>query len=431
MNENNIGQNVLGNIQNNNIQELINIGYLLDHNSDKLNSFIKNNNTKNLLFYFYNKEIYNKKGTKILNKDDLLTLIEILNDYLNRKKEFIILFFNKININILLVIVNGYIKFDFSENENNTIYNFIKSILPLFFDKMIFYYIYNKLSKIFRTFYLVENKELLFKRFIKITNIWKLLYEIENKSKVNQEYIALIGKNIFTIDINKHKNKSKIKSINFIIEFEPFFYDFNNKNNNFSFLKIYYKFLKPKEIKYNQINLGDEEKIKKIQFKITDHNITYHTNENCDFDYGYEKIIMSFILEKKNEIEKIEILKNYIGAIKCIRILIQYDKNKSLFSLRLNEYVDENKNYYFINKLLSTKDNKENIKLYFTPENDNFIGYKVRKEFIYNDIRYYGGLECFIPIFKIIKYFIEEFNDQQKIGEIKHYNHKNLMINKK
>ena len=38
-------------------------------------------------------------------------------------------------------------------------------------------------------------------------------------------------------------------------------------------------------------------------------------------------------------------LGNYIGAIKCIRILIQYDKNKSLFSLRLNEYVDEN-NYW-------------------------------------------------------------------------------------
>ena len=37
----------------------------------------------------------------------------------------------------------------------------------------------------------------------------------------------------------------------------------------------------------------------------------------------------------------------------------------------------------------------------------------------YNDIRYYGGIQCFIPMFKIIKYLIEEFKTfPQKIDNL-------------
>jgi hypothetical protein len=38
---------------------------------------------------------------------------------------------------------------------------------------------------------------------------------------------------------------------------------------------------------------------------------------------------------------------------------------------------------------------------------------------LYEDIRYYGGLECFIPILKIIKYFISRFKeDENKINKL-------------
>ena len=117
---------------------------------------------------------------------------------------------------------------------------------------------------------------------------------------------------------------------------------------------------------------------------------------------------MNFILNKKDKIDKVEILQNYIGSIKSILIMIQYNKTKSEFELKINENIDESKNY-IIKKLSSSSDENENIKIYFNPENDDYISYKIGNKLFYNDIRYYGGIQCFIPIFKIIKYLIEEF----------------------
>ena len=44
---------------------------------------------------------------------------------------------------------------------------------------------------------------------------------------------------------------------------------------------------------------------------------------------------------------------------------------------------------------------------------------KIYKDILYEDIRYYGGLECFIPILKIIKYFISRYKeDENKINKL-------------
>ena len=37
----------------------------------------------------------------------------------------------------------------------------------------------------------------------------------------------------------------------------------------------------------------------------------------------------------------------------------------------------------------------------------------MHQDLLYEDIRYYGGMECFIPLIKIIKYFISEFKEDE------------------
>ena len=58
--------------------------------------------------------------------------------------------------------------------------------------------------------------------------------------------------------------------------------------------------------------------------------------------------------------------------------------------------------------------NEDFIRLYFEPiEEINLISSKIYKDILYEDIRYYGGMECFIPIIKIIKYFMNFYKEQK------------------
>ena len=104
--ENNTNENSLNiNHIKSNLEDITYISKYL--NSEKENiSYINKNNNKTL-FYFFNKEIYNNKGTKLINeknKEDFLSLINILNEYIEQKEEFYILtFFEKINVQILKV----------------------------------------------------------------------------------------------------------------------------------------------------------------------------------------------------------------------------------------------------------------------------------------------------------------------------------------
>ena len=136
---------------------------------------------ENLLYYFSKKEIYNQKYTKLKNKEDYITLINIINEFLKEKKDFIFLYFKKIDIDIIKLIFNGYIFFDIS-SQNDLILTTIKNLLPLFFSKEIFYLIYNKLSKIFRTFNLVVNKEIYLEKFCKTFDLWMTRFELATSS---------------------------------------------------------------------------------------------------------------------------------------------------------------------------------------------------------------------------------------------------------
>ena len=401
---------------NNNFEDIINIGYFFENNNDILIPFIQKNNSKSLFFYFYNKEkIFNEKGTKLEKKDNLLDLIYILNQYIKRNDDFIFIFFKKINVDILKVIINAYIIFELNEKDKKEIYIFIKKFISFFFDKNIVNFIYKKLSKIFRKFSLFKDKKILYEQFSNILDIWKLLYKIKDISKVNEFYIALIGRNKLLVDLSKFKKKSKINTITVTIEFAKYFPLYlNEKLKNFFFFKAYFNKENPKELKICDMEENDLINMNKIKIKLTQAFISYNINENGFNDENPTKFIR-FILKNDTEIEKVEILNNYVGKIKNVQVILEYNnnKNKLEYELALNEKEDKEKCYKIIN--IESNDKEEKLQMDFLPDNKNYIESKMMNEIYYEDIRYYGGMESFIPIFKIIKYFIVEFKDYSKI----------------
>ena len=403
-----------------NIDELIIIGNFLNKNKEKEKSISENNNNQFLSYFFYRKKIYNEKGTKLNNKENYLSLINLIKDYIDKEEEYIIFFFEKIKVNIFKVIINGYINFDLND-EDEKIKTIIKKIIPFFLDKKLFYYIYNKLSKIFRAFIFNDNKELLFMKFTKLLDVWQLLYKVEKISKVYQNFISLIGQNSLLFDIFILNKKTKIKSINIIIEFYPFFFlSTNDKIKDFCFFKAYYNLIEPKEVKISHIKLNKDEKINKIQFIITNTYYKYNINENCNPNNDDKKnIFMHFLLDNNREIEKIEILKNYIGEIKNLKIFVEQDDTKTEFEIKVNESPDKEKNPYIIIQTPEKNANEEKFNLRFVPKYRELVCGKISKEIFYEDIRYYGGMECFIPNLKIIKYFIEQFpENSEKIKKL-------------
>ena len=409
--------------KNKNTDDVIDIINLLDEKNEKNNKI--SDDEDSLFYYVNNNKIYNDKKTKIENKKDYLSFINILNEYLNKEEdEFIILFLNSINSNIFNVIINGYINFEFEEIDNDIVCNVIKKIISLFFSKSLFYYVYGKLSKIFRMFASYENKEKLFIKFNKLLDVWKLLYKIEDCTP----YIALSGRNYINLDISKLIKSTEINSIKITFDFHPFLLlPLNYNDDNFCFMNnIFFSIFKQKEIKFKDIIIGDKQKINKIQFIITNNDIKYKINEECDLN---NESVNHIIMKDNNddnlsdnylkEISKIELLKNYKGAIKSIEIVIDEKKNndnenenkKNELKIVINEKLDISK----------YSEEEEKIQIDFYPKNEKFIRDKSKRQrdIFYKNIRSYGGMECFIPILKIVKYFIIEFkNDLLKINQL-------------
>ena len=412
------------------IEDIYSIYYFLDNNNKNKPSLInKNEDFDSLIYYFVNKEIiYNKKGTKLKNKEAYLNLIKILNEYLDIKEEYILILFKNININILTIILNGYINFDITLEEKNIVFIFIKKIIPLFFDKSIFFFIYNKFSKIFRRFSFIENKNQLLEKFDKLMNIWELIYTIEIKDIkiVNTSFFGFINDNSVILDLTEFKKKSKINAINISIEFPQFFKEKEiNKKGNFCFIKTYYNLLEQsKEINYEDIKNEGFEPIKSIQFKIMNNSISYCFNDFFNLYSYFPKEIKFPTLDKKSELEKIEIMKNYIGEIKSIYFSIELKNSDSKleYEIKVNEN-DKGKKCYRIDNFSETNDKEEEIiNIYFSQDDEEHLFYKKPKEIFYEDIKYYGGIECFIPIFKIVNYFIKNFkNDYENIIKFNYY----------
>ena len=161
------------------VKTIINIGKDLE-NEIKNDSLIKE---EKLYYYFFEKNIYNEKGTKLKEKEKFIMFIDMIKQYLEERNDFIFLYFKKVNINLPKIILNGYLTTEIKDQEHkNNLLLLIKEIINLFFSKKLFFFVYNKLSKIFRKYNLEENKEILLDKFIKIFDIWNLLFDIISKT---------------------------------------------------------------------------------------------------------------------------------------------------------------------------------------------------------------------------------------------------------
>jgi hypothetical protein len=127
------------------------------------------------------KEIFNDKKTKILIKEKYKYLIEIIGKSDEPKFIYLLHFFNEMKINILKVIINGFIDFDFEEDKfDEFIQQSISKIIDFNFNKNIFYFIYKKFSKIFRRPNRIKDINMI-KRIDKLFIIWKIIYNPSNK----------------------------------------------------------------------------------------------------------------------------------------------------------------------------------------------------------------------------------------------------------
>ena len=402
----------------------IKTGSKIENDIDNIGKYLSRNikdipaSKDNLYYFFSNKDIYNEKGTKIKSQEDYLVLIYILREYIKERNEFIFLYFKKINIDLVKILFNGYILFDINDNEKkNFVFELIKDIIPLFFSKDIFYLIYNKLSKIFRRFKLIEDKEKLFIQFNKIFDIWKFIYNIDNREKINSNFFNLIGKsNIFLINLNKYN----IKEFIIYIEFEENFFNINWNNNN-ELINIRSFDFDPKVLKFKDIIKEKEDKIENIWIKINRVSINYLINKNLKENPNKDNIenFQTIQIDPPINISVIDILKDFKGAIKKIYIKIDFNEKQ----ISKNEYEivpSKNSSGYEIN---SYEELGEAINLIIhLSKAEKLTSSKTYNDILYEDIRYYGGMESFIPLIKIIKYFISEYKDKedkiQKLIEI-------------
>ena len=160
------------------------------------NAIIEENNENNTqLFKYCDKSKYfNEKGTKLLKEEEFKNLINILQEYTSIDN-YILPFFEKIDIYLIKAIINGYISYDIDEPEK--ILSTLKNIIPLISNKEYIYFIYNKLSKIFRLDLIgqKENIQNSFKKFCKIFDIWKLIFNYNEDLKLKEKYVSLYGNN--------------------------------------------------------------------------------------------------------------------------------------------------------------------------------------------------------------------------------------------
>ena len=393
-----------------NEDDIINIAKYLEGESEDIQILEE----KNLCYFFSNRDIYNEKGTKLKSKEDFLTLMNLLNEYIKENTDFIFLYFKKINIELLKVAINGYITSDIENAEQNEfLLKIIKDLILLFYSKDIFYLIYNKLSKIFRRFNSIGDKENLFNKFYKIFQLWKMIYNIDERNKLNSNYFTLMGGQILVLVNLNNRNEYQFKKVKINIEFDEDFCDINGKDNEL--INVWYFDYGSKGFKYGDIKKNKEEKIKEILIKIKEESIEYTLNKvtNKELDennHGKYVQTIKLKLDKPSNFVKIDILKNYIGKIKKISIKIEF-KDKNLPKYDYEIIPVNNEQYYEIN---SNETIEGLIKLHFQPENKTkLISNKTYNDLLYEDIRYYGGMESFIPIIKIIKYFISTYKENE------------------
>ena len=336
---------------------------------------------------------------------------------------------NYINIPLLKIIINNFLYF---ESENN-ILDIISKAINIYNNKDIFYFIYKKMSILFRK-HNIKNTDINFiKQFEKIFEIWKLLYNIEllfpnfqNKnlffSKIKEDtknIIINIGDKI-----KKAKLRNETDSYFIIIDLvsSPFL-NLNKLIDKFYFIKLFNDKGEEFGIKYEDIfNINNKFNISNVN------NITIELmNSKCTITINNDK--KKIKIEKKtffnfNSIRKFEILNNFFGEITSIIIdkffikipdntkddvnkieqeELKIEINKKDCQVNLNIFLDE-----------KPRDCKDKNLIQYNGEifNDDYLNkvLKLNNKIDLCKIKYYGGINSFIPIFKLIKYTIQIIN---------------------
>ena len=412
------------------------------------NNKIKNNEKQFLLKLIINNNIFNEKKTEFKDKIDFDLFIDIINK-LNYKEIFSIFnYFNKIRIQILKILINGFIEFDINDvNKENNILLLISKSIHFYFNKNIFYFIYDKLSQLFREHQKIKGLNLIIK-FEKIFKIWKLLHNIDNFSsdskKNNISNIALFSnlsnpeKNLIIqfgkkMNIGSLTNGADVYIITIDFEKSPIL-DLNEYNENFSFIKLIdnkdYEF----DIKYSDVftrkNHDDNIKnnINKINFFSKVNTIKFNL---CfrDFSFqinGSEDIKRTDLNFSFNSIKKIEILNGFFGEFSSIKIIkdltiVKKEAKKEILEIFIKKYISMNKKEHKIEcninlngeEINNFNKNNDLIKIegvmfsdsFFDINNDKYLN---KSKLNSNEIKYFGGIDSFIPLFKLIKYIVVE-----------------------
>ena len=384
-----------------------------------------NNVQKKILIIISNIYKNNKKSS--ISKENYEFILNYIN---NTEDEILIPFLNYLNdvdFPILNILIDGYINIDFEDkNKNKLILDNISRLIKIYFNRNIFKSVYNHLSKFFRKHLLLKDINNV-KKFEKTFDVWKLLYNINNnyiKHKIDDN----IESNNFEIEIN---NK-QLQGVNsYIIEINFSSSPILNKiktNDNFFFLNLYDQDLKLTLTYLNLFDLSTAELFKnnnKMIFSLSNKNliITLNkenvlTNQFNDTDFKFEQIkklkIMNYLffadiyeiniqIKNLNENEK---SKDSIMISKTLNINIKKEKYSEKFTYDLflkNDFNNDNLD------IKSESDNYIKFKR-IKFDNNKWLGRKKRL----SSIKYYGGIECFIPLFKIIKYIIEYLGNYEK-----------------
>ena len=378
--------------------------------------------TEKLIFQIItNPSLFNKKRTKIISKDIYNSLITIFNE--TKEKELITFlnYLNKINIPIFKILVNGFIEFDFDDKNQEIILEIITKCINTCFNKNLFYFIYKKLSKFFRRHEKFKDIKSI-QKFEKVFSIWKLLYNLENLTPIDQNKEA--SSIIFFPDLKKKNQNIKIEIERFkegknhyfvTINFVQFpILNINKYINNFSLLKVYddkknkfkykYKDIFTDEVRKKFKNLSQ---IYKIQFEFYDtgskivfnDDLTILKNTNFNFDSISKMTLLNYFYGDISSI----MIKNentVIDEEKKKFLEIEIKKNKTMFDINLkDEYrfdllIEDNLVKYKSEILSSQSIYDKNFKRWKRGAKD------------LSEIEYFGGLNSFIPLFKIIKYVI-------------------------
>ena len=374
------------------------------------NITIKNEYTKVLFKILTNKRIIEEEEELIKEEYDFF--IKIINSLNPSDFIHLIKFFNNVNIQILKIIIKGYILFTYEENEEKNILNIISNIIKYNFNINHFYAIYEDLSILFRN----HKKEIIdinsIIKFEKKFKVWKILYSTE-KREYSYETTDMSLINFFSFDGEDNKNivldfvneknykKHKLKFKFNLMSSEIL--DLNQYNKKFCFFKLYDNAKREIELNYKDVFVNNDNiffsNIHKLEFTLKNTSIELIINNekskiklkkeiNNNFDFG--------------KVKKLELLNNFIGEVSSISI----EENKNDFKYEIFK-LDKEINFLFISEKnieqnLILKEKIFNDKLYIINKENN----KIINQIGVSEIKCFGGLECFIPLIKILNYII-------------------------